>query len=42
MLKLKTCYHTEIVIVFLLFIKTGFTQMICSASLCVNLKDDEA
>ena len=42
MLKLKTCCHTEIVIVFLLFIKTGFTQMICIASLSVNVKDDEA
>ena len=43
MLKLKTCYHTEIVILmcFCSWFKTDFSQ-ICSASLSFNLKEDEA
>ena len=44
MLKIITCYHTEIVIVtsFYCLFKTDFSQVICSAPLNINLKEDEA
>ena len=44
MLKLHTCYHTEILILmFSVFLfKIGCSQMISSASLCFNQKEDEA